>query len=62
MSKEYEINNEEQQMASEPVMDIPKVNYIYGSLYNEKKSDMSSAISGEELKKRLHKGLKTLFV
>ena len=51
MKKEYEIHEDELQMASEPV-----------AIAMDLRNDISRAISAEELIKRLHKGLESLFV
>ena len=51
-NKEYDILEEERGMASEP----PAISVMMDS-----RSDISQAISGDELKARLHEGLKSLF-
>ena len=53
MSKEYEIIEEEQQMVCKPAAVSVVMDYSRG--------DISRAITGEELKARLHEGLKSLF-
>ncbi len=52
-NKEYDILEEEERgMASEP----PAISVMMDS-----RSDISQTISGDELKARLHEGLKSLF-
>ena len=51
-NKEYNIPEEERGMASEPAVI---------SVMMDSRSDISQTISGDELKARLHEGLKSLF-
>ena len=51
-NKEYDIHEEERGMASEPAAI---------SVMMDSRSDISQTISGDELKARLHEGLKSLF-
>ena len=51
-NKEYDILEEERGMVSEP----PAISVMMDS-----RSDISQTISGDELKARLHEGLKSLF-
>ena len=51
-NKEYDILEEERLLASEPAAI---------SMVVDSRSDISQAISGDELKARLHEGLKSLF-
>ena len=51
-NKEYDIHEEYRGMASEPAAI---------SVVMDSRCDISQTISGEELKARLHEGLKSLF-
>lgn len=61
MVKEYEVPQEEPQMVAEPVGTYAYATKMVHHYSAVDRGDISTAISGQELKRRLHESLKSRF-